>query len=98
MTLTQTLAWRRSGVVSTEVMVAEADARVGHVATHDRSDLLAEGSSSTRSVRWLMSNDRRTRSAAISAGNGPANRCDVKHSMTSPSSRSWKFANPMPHS
>ena len=42
MTLTQTFAWRRSGVVSTSVIVANPIARVGHIARHDRADLLPQ--------------------------------------------------------
>ncbi len=42
MMLTQTLACRRSGVVSTDVIVAKPDARVGDLAADDRADLLPQ--------------------------------------------------------
>ena len=40
--VTQTVAWRRSGVVSTSVIGHEADARVLDVAREDGADLLAQ--------------------------------------------------------
>ena len=42
MTLTHTLAWRRSGVVSTFVIVANPIARIGDVASDDGADLLPQ--------------------------------------------------------
>ena len=42
MTLTQTRAWRRSGVVSTRVIVANPIARIRDLPGHDRPDLLPE--------------------------------------------------------
>ena len=52
-TLTQTFAWRRSGAVSTSVMVANPIR--GSAISLDRSAPISwRRSSSTRSVRWLM--------------------------------------------
>ena len=42
MTLTQTLAWRRSGVVSTSVIVANPIRGSATSRRHDRADLLAQ--------------------------------------------------------
>ena len=42
MTLTHTLAWRRSGVVSTFVIVANPIARIGDIPGHDGPDLLPQ--------------------------------------------------------
>src|SRR6202795_2604855 len=53
MTLTQTLAWRRSGVVSTEVIVANPIR--GSATSRATIDPISwRSSSSMRSVRWLI--------------------------------------------
>ena len=52
MTLTQTFAWRRSGVVSTEVIVANP-IRGSATSRAMIAPISCRSSSSTRSVRWL---------------------------------------------
>ena len=88
MTLTQTLAWRRSGVVSTLVIVTNPIRGSATSRADDRRDLLAQqlvdpiGPLTHRtdgSANVAVSPDHRARLTV----------CDVKHSMMSPSSRSW---------
>ena len=80
MTLTQTRAWRRSGVVSTSVTVAKP--MCGSWTSFARILPISwRRSSSTRSVRWLMAAGQRNEARLIA--------CWVNASMTSPSTRSW---------
>ena len=58
MTLTQTFAWRRSGVVSTEVIVANP-IRGSATSRAMISPISCRSSSSTRSVRWLIGSELR---------------------------------------
>ena len=53
-TVTQTLACRRSGVVSTSVIVANPT-RGSAISRDTISPISCRSSSSTRSVRWLIS-------------------------------------------
>ena len=96
MTLTQTLAWRRSGVVSTVGDRGEPDPRIGHVPRRRSPDLLPQqlvDPLGSLAHLVLAAGRPGCQPAAIAA-----TVCEVKHSMTSPSSRSWKLARPMPHS
>ena len=96
MTLTQTLAWRRSGGRLDARDRREPDPRVRDLTADDRPDLLAE-----KLVDPLGSLAHRRPDAQRPDAQLAATRltvCGVKHSMMSPSSRSWKFASPMPHS
>ena len=91
MTLTHTLAWRRSGVVSTLVIVANPIRGSATSRATMRADLLPQ--QLVDPVGPLAQPRRSTRPSATRDIV-----CDVKHSMTSPSSRSVKLARPMPHS
>ena len=86
-TLTQTLAWRRSGAVSTSVIVAKPIRGSSTSRLRIDADLLAEAARrSGRSGRSSIASGRVPRH--VSSGRTRLTLCDVKHSMMSPSSRS----------
>ena len=90
MTLTQTLAWRRSGVVSTSVIVANPTRGSATSRATIAADLLPQ-----QLVDPICSSGS---PAAAQLAEARLTVCEVKHSMMSPSTMSWKFARPMPHS
>ncbi len=97
MTLTHTLAWRRSRVVSTFVIVANP-MRGSATSRVTIAPISCRSSSSTRSVRWLIASPPSRSPSGCQPAATRLMVCEVKHSMMSPSSRSWKLASPMPHS
>ena len=96
MTETHTVAWRRSGVTSTCVMVTKPT-RGSWISRAIRALISSRSSSSRRATRSLIGrpSDGRPEDQADAARDTV---CWVKHSMMSPSARSWKPARPMPHS
>ena len=67
----------------------EPDPRIRHITRDDRADLLAE---------QLVDPFGSLAHARAQFAEARLTVCEVKHSMTSPSTMSWKLARPMPHS
>jgi len=75
----------------------EPHPRIGDLARHDLADLLPK--QLVHALRPLAHlRDTAARYELAQAETARDTVCVVKHSMTSPSSRSWKPARPMPHS
>ena len=76
----------------------EPNPRVVDLAPDDLADLLAQQLVDLDPFAASSVPARRCRPATAQAVATRLTVCDEKHSMMSPSSRSWKFARPMPHS